>query len=163
MTFQIYQVTDGSQGLTDPFQDCPVRLSCATNEQRTERTKTLARYVEQHRVPATGSGAVLQGTAAFSGLEPGLYLVLGSAHKSESGTYRPAPVTLWIPAGASVSALIKPEAETPAQPEDPTGPRAPELPQTGQLWWPVPCLALAGGLLLAAGLRRARGAKRHET
>jgi len=32
-----------------------------------------------------------------------------------------------------------------------------EIPQTGQLWWPVPLL-LAGGLaLIAAGLIRRRG------
>lgn len=36
-----------------------------------------------------------------------------------------------------------------------------ELPQTGQLWWPVPLLALAGLALLCAGVRRRRG-ERHE-
>jgi len=38
-----------------------------------------------------------------------------------------------------------------------SGTGTPTLPQTGQLWWPVPLL-LAGGLaLIAAGLIRRRG------
>ena len=36
--------------------------------------------------------------------------------------------------------------------EVPLGP----LPQTGQLWWPVPVLALLGLVLLLAGLRLTR-------
>lgn len=41
-------------------------------------------------------------------------------------------------------------------PSDST-PKPPSLPQTGQLWWPVPVLAAAGLLLIAAGLLRRRG------
>lgn len=33
----------------------------------------------------------------------------------------------------------------------------PNLPQTGQLWWPVPVLALSGSLLFVIGLIRRRG------
>lgn len=39
-------------------------------------------------------------------------------------------------------------------PEQPDTPQRPTLPQTGQLWWPVPMLAAAGLLLIAAGLLR---------
>lgn len=48
--------------------------------------------------------------------------------------------------------------------EEPTPPPPPppeELPQTGQLWWPVPILVCAGLFLTAAGLLRRRG-ERHE-
>ena len=39
----------------------------------------------------------------------------------------------------------------------PPPPPPPHLPQTGQLWWPVPVLAAAGLLLMVAGLLRRRG------
>lgn len=45
---------------------------------------------------------------------------------------------------------------TPTQPDNPT------LPQTGQLWWPVPVLIAAGLLFVVIGLARRRGTS-HET
>ncbi len=43
--------------------------------------------------------------------------------------------------------------QTPEKPALPAKP-APRLPQTGQLWWPVPLLAVAGTVLLLLGVRR---------
>lgn len=47
----------------------------------------------------------------------------------------------------------------PMQPTEPTPskPNEPTLPQTGQLWWPVPVLMVAGLLLVVIGLIRRRG------
>lgn len=45
----------------------------------------------------------------------------------------------------------------PGTPDSPDTPKKPTLPQTGQLWWPVPVLAASGLLLIAAGLLRRRG------
>lgn len=39
----------------------------------------------------------------------------------------------------------------PVEPSNPVGPTGPKLPQTGQLWWPVPVLAFAGVVLFAGG------------
>lgn len=54
---------------------------------------------------------------------------------------------------------------TPTNPTPPTTPTTPgkpgKLPQTGQLWWPVPVLLCGGLLCLVIGLIRRRGA-RHE-
>ena len=50
---------------------------------------------------------------------------------------------------------------TPKQPSvmPPTDqPKEPTLPQTGELWWPVPVLAAAGLLLIAAGAGKKRKA-----
>lgn len=47
---------------------------------------------------------------------------------------------------------------TPPGPTPPPGPR-PILPQTGQLWWPVPVLLIAGIFLTALGLVKRRGAR----
>lgn len=43
------------------------------------------------------------------------------------------------------------------QPAKPTEPGKPTLPQTGQLWWPVPVLIAAGLLFVVIGLIRRRG------
>ena len=48
-----------------------------------------------------------------------------------------------------------PEAPLPPDPAKPT-PGGPTLPQTGQVWWPVPLLLMTGLLLLAVGLFRRR-------
>ena len=48
-----------------------------------------------------------------------------------------------------------PEAPLPPDPAKPT-PGGPTLPQTGQVWWPVPFLLMTGLLLLAVGLFRRR-------
>ena len=42
--------------------------------------------------------------------------------------------------------------------DEPTTPTKPTLPQTGQLWWPVPVLIAAGLLFVVIGLLRRRGA-----
>jgi hypothetical protein len=39
----------------------------------------------------------------------------------------------------------------PEDPTDPTDPSGPNLPQTGQLWWPVPVLTIAGMVLILLG------------
>ena len=49
------------------------------------------------------------------------------------------------------------ENSTPPEPSTPDQPSDPKLPQTGQLWWPVPMLIVAGLLFIAIGLIRRRG------
>lgn len=44
-----------------------------------------------------------------------------------------------------------------SKPTTPTQPGKPTLPQTGQLWWPVPVLICAGLLFIVIGLLRRRG------
>lgn len=49
--------------------------------------------------------------------------------------------------------------DTPPTPGTPGKPGNPKLPQTGQLWWPVPILALAGILFFGFGRIRSRSNK----
>ena len=49
-----------------------------------------------------------------------------------------------------------PDEPTPISPSEPDEPE-PNLPQTGQLWWPVPLLICAGLLFVIVGLVRCRG------
>lgn len=50
----------------------------------------------------------------------------------------------------------EPDFPPPNPPPPPDPPGKPSLPQTGQLWWPVPALLAAGMLLLIVGLVRRR-------
>ena len=55
-------------------------------------------------------------------------------------------------AAPKVSLEIKPDKpDKPTEPDDPTEPDKPILPQTGQLHWPVPILAVSGVVLFAMG------------
>ena len=50
----------------------------------------------------------------------------------------------------------EPTEPTEPTPTEPTNPTKPNLPQTGQLWWPVPVLLIAGLLFVILGLIRRR-------
>ena len=50
----------------------------------------------------------------------------------------------------------EPTEPTEPTPTKPTNPTKPNLPQTGQLWWPVPVLLIAGLLFVILGLIRRR-------
>jgi len=63
--------------------------------------------------------------------------------------------------GGDVTPTPPPSPDTPDTPETPV-PTPGKLPQTGQLWWPVPVLAAAGLLLFAAGWKRKKE-NGHET
>lgn len=83
-----------------------------------------------------------------------------------SGQYR-WWVTEQVPDGYTVEIsqegitfVVTNTPEIPDTPDEPEKPDEPHLPQTGQLWWPVPTLAMAGLFLIAAGLLRRRG-ERH--
>lgn len=55
------------------------------------------------------------------------------------------------------------ETTEPDKPTDPPKPSGGKLPQTGQLWWPVPVLLLAGIMLVLIGLFRRRGIRYEKT
>lgn len=52
--------------------------------------------------------------------------------------------------------------EPPVPPSNPEKPTPPGLPQTGQLWWPVPVLLAGGLLLIMIGVIRRRGTGHEE-
>ena len=101
------------------------------------------------------------GTAIFEELKLGLYLVaqgeaadgyeainpfLIGVPNVEDGVY-----TYQVDASPKVSVKPLPTEPKPTKPTEPSRPPEPNLPQTGQLNWPVPLMAAAGLLLFAAG------------
>lgn len=115
------------------------------------------------------SAEIKAGKAVFADLVPGLYVVVQDAEDAcddfaaigpflislpqyEDGMYRTE-----ITADPKVPLETKPQDTPPTQTTEPK-PTEPRLPQTGQLNWPVPPLAVAGLMLFATGwyLRFAR-------
>ena len=109
------------------------------------------------------------GKATFSDLTFGLYLVVQKT--AASGYGKTAPFLVSVPYlyadeyQYDVTSQPKTdlEREVPTKPTSPTSPTTKpttssgggkKLPQTGQLWWPVPVLACAGLGCIAVGLFR---------
>ncbi len=64
--------------------------------------------------------------------------------------------------GGSVTPSAPGSSVTPSGSAKPIAPNGTTLPQTGQLWWPVPLLAAAGLLMILVGLLLFRGTKNDE-
>ena len=104
-------------------------------------------------------------------LTTGLYLAVGDDVSYQGYTYRSLPFLVALPNWNgeirdweyTVVARPKVERETVATPSPaptatpkPTKPPGPVLPNTGQLWWPIPPLLLLGILLIVFGLLQRR-------
>ncbi len=108
------------------------------------------------------------GKVTFTGLEPGLYLI-----RQPSATYgysKMAAFLVSVPYVVkdsedswhyeyNVTAAAKSELE---REPVPTAPPPEKLPQTGQLQWPIPILAVAGMAFLAAGWMMKRREKHYD-
>lgn len=104
------------------------------------------------------------GNATFSDLTFGLYLVVQKT--AASGYGKTAPFLVSVPYlyadeyQYDVTSQPKTDLEREVKPTapPPSGSGGKKLPQTGQLWWPVPVLACAGLGCIAVGLFRRREA-----
>lgn len=120
----------------------------------------LAKYVVEKNL--SGSEKAVDKTsaaAAFSGLSLGVYLCVQTEAPEGYEPIAPFCVTVPFWNGKAllydVDASPKPEAiisctPTPTPTPTPTTP-PPPIPQTGQLWWPVPLLAFFGAVLFIGG------------
>lgn len=105
----------------------------------------------------TQTQSVKDGKATFSGLSTGLYLIV--QEKAAYGFAKLGEFLVSVPYMEDseyqyhVTAVIKSEIEREPEPTDPP-PEQPEdskLPQTGQLNWPIPLMAVAGLILFVIG------------
>ena len=104
------------------------------------------------------------GNATFSDLTFGLYLVVQKT--AAPGYGKTAPFLVSVPYlyrdeyQYDVTSQPKTDLEREVKPTAPSSPGGgKKLPQTGQLWWPVPVLACAGLGCIAVGLFRRREAR----
>ncbi|MCD8341882.1 MAG: peptidase [Clostridiales bacterium] len=162
-----YAYTDAFSGCTEALDVEDAALAAA-----------LADYVTEHGVSGTAASIGADGTVRFDGLELGLYLVVQTTKSTGYSTISPFLVTVpyaeggaWVYAvNASPKVEVSAEPETPEEPNEPEEPEEPEtttttttttttkttttattLPQTGQLNWPVPVLAVSGLVLFGLG------------
>ena len=176
----LYREEDGnySFALTGDFTGCGQSL---TNIQSAQLAKNLAQYVADHDLIGTTREINSSGTVTFPQLTLGLYLLV--QNKAASGYNKAEPFLVSVPmrengtyvydVNASpkveVEKASEPDNPSPVKPSSPTSPQSvksqSKLPQTGQLNWPVPVLAVSGMCLFAIGWMLRSGKKKgsHET
>ena len=133
--------------------------------QSPDLAKAAANAVEEKKIAAEKTVTIgSSGTAEFSDLALGLYLV---AQKTAASGYKMTASFLvsvpYLEDGAyvyNVKADPKTDLEREVKPTPTQKPSTPsgggKLPQTGQLWWPVPVLICMGLGCIAVGLIRRR-------
>ena len=120
--------------------------------------------LEKKLTPVTADPVTVgkDGKATFSNLTFGLYLVVQKT--AASGYRKIAPFLVSVPYLYrdeylyDVTSQPKTDLEQEVKPTSPpsSGGSGGKLPQTGQLWWPVPLLICAGLGCIAVGLFRRR-------
>lgn len=148
------QEDDGNYSFvpTDDFTDCGQSFE---DLQSPDLAKTLAQYAKSlsgHTLPIGEDGTVV-----FPNLELGLYLLV--QQEAADGYLAVAPFLVSVPFmegdtyvyDVDASPKVNPETTPETEPTEPPAPPEPSLPQTGQLNWPVPVLAVLGLCLFAAG------------
>ena len=185
VSVRVYRAADADANmrftLAPAFAASGVDLVAMTGAaQWSSAAAALAKYAQETKLTPEYSGKTdASGALALSALTPGLYLVVTEAYTANSGVYSAAPSLVALPglnaAGDAweYSVAVSPKMEftavspspsaspVPTATPSPTYPLYGRLPQTGQLNWPVPVLALAGLALVAVGVwltrRKAHG------
>ena len=145
-----------------------------TSEDLDKNNASIAQALEKNiaGVEADQTVAVANGACVFADLTPGLYLVLQTA--ASEGGVKINPFLVSIPGedgnynivGAPKKGIEVPVTPTPPQKQPTPTPGTPPsgskkfLPQTGQLWWPVPVMCGIGLALVVGGfvLKRKKAA-----
>lgn len=139
---------------TGDFTDCGVSLD---NVQSPELAEKLAAYVNDHKPTGTTRTVGKDGKVTFSNLKLGLYLLVQT--RAASGYSKISPFLVTVPYLDNGVYIYEVDADTKMELEKEPKPTAPpstphtggKLPQTGQLNWPVPVLAILGMTLFTVG------------
>lgn len=107
------------------------------------------------------NSAISDGKASFADLDAGLYLVWQGEEDASDGYAAIHPFLISVPrwqngaytmyVNADPKVPFEPTTTPPPSPPPPTPPPPPWLPQTGQLNWPVPVMAIIGATLFITG------------
>ncbi len=112
----------------------------------------IAAFVKKNDLPGCAQAKNRNGKAVFADLELGLYLIVQT--RASQGFEPISPFLVSVPMnqdGRYVYDVTAEEKFQLYQEPKPTQPIKPQLPQTGQLNWPVPVLAVLGLLLFSTG------------
>lgn len=154
-----FDVSAGQFADLDAVADIPTMSTADLNQNNAALAKTL--FAAAAKLEPASTAKVENGVAAFTGLKAGLYLVAQTEASDGGWVMNPCIISIPDDAGSyTISAAPKagvatpPPTPTPAPTPTPTQP--PKLPQTGQLWWPVPVLVCLGLLLIVFGVSKRR-------
>lgn len=156
--------------LVEPLEESGIALGDLTDP-------NLAGKLAQASAAAgleTYAALIQNGEAWFPNLPEGLYVVFQDPGDASTGYAPIDPFLISIPMAQDGKLIYQIEARPKVAPEmdptvppetEPDEPGDPSLPQTGQLNWPVPVLAVSGMLLLLLGWYLRFGGEReyHET
>lgn len=173
--FDLYRVADSDEyaafTLSDEFAGFKRDInSCRNSEDWNTMTKSVSAYVKANHIRPMSTVLVQNETCLFQGLNAGLYLVVGYDVDDGEYTYSCEPFLICLPDHDGdaawtydATAIPKYTSVKHTTPHPPTPPTPPErLPQTGQLWWPVPVLVCCGLLSLLIGIAVRRRGEAHE-
>lgn len=144
---------------TQPFEDCTLSLN---GLDRKELAIAYSEYVLDNAVPGVTRRINMNGYAEFKNLELGLYLVV--QQEAAAGYFPIEPFLISVPMNGEdgwiydVDATPKVDIEREPQPEKP--PIKPDIPDTGQLKWPIPVLAASGVVFFGIGWVLCLGGKK---
>ena len=175
---QIFDISKGKFASVAAVKGIPDMTTAQLEAKNRDLSKALVQAISEKKIAADKSADISDGKVKFDNLVPGLYLICQSKNSTGSAkeTITFTPYLQSVPdkdGKFDITGTPKPEIEAKLPKETETEPhtqphtqtettphtKPPEtnpskLPQTGQLWWPVPVLGLAGILLLAVGFWR---------
>ena len=125
-----------------------------------EELLTLAKVMELDKITAP----IEEGAAVFQDLAPGLYVVWQDEADASQGFAAISPFLISMPKYQNgeyvLDVIANPKVPLETAPPTTQPPGDPSLPQTGQLNWPVPVLAISGAVLFIFGFVLWTGRKR---
>lgn len=137
--------TDAMKNLAGSYEDIE---SAALAE-------SIAAFVEKEQISAYATTKNQNGKAVFSDVELGLYLIVQSEASEGYEALNPFLIAVPMNEGGhyvyEITAEGKFQLQQKPKPVTPDNPTDPTLPQTGQLNWPIPVMAVLGLCLFAAG------------
>ena len=151
----LYHVADVAYKYTAEWNLCEILLKDVQSSLLAEQLESFAeeQQIEGERFPIDETGSV-----KITGLEEGIYLVVQSAESK--GYCKIKSFLLTIPVIENgkmiydINAFPKIEKESDKPEKEPSEkPKNPQekLPQTGQLNWPIPVMAISGLILFTIG------------
>lgn len=147
---------------TEEFADFAADISTWNEQYKPAMAETIWAYIQEKAIPGKPAQLSSEGEASWTGLENGLYLI-GQTEAGPKGELC-SPFLVSVPYWENgqwqyqVDASPKAGAAEPPPPSEPptepptNPPDKPHLPQTGQLWWPVPVLLGGGAILILLGV-----------
>ncbi|MBO5869450.1 MAG: hypothetical protein J6Q89_01750 [Clostridia bacterium] len=111
--------------------------------------KSYVDYIERNSIEGTKVEVGEYGTAIFTDLSTGLYLVM--QEDSADGYEKCEPFFVTLPINGEEGWVYEIDASPKINIEQESNPPPSNIPQTGQLKWPIPVLAVLGVLVFSVG------------